>query len=144
MKPAFETFALLLLLLLLVVPVAQAQAKQDSLMELEEEEQVNDGQFLPQHKLIKNRKRLDAIDLRKKIIAKIYKRDSNIKRRTRDKKDKQPEKEREDLKKRRHRPFPNPTEPEIYQIYQMHTIYTRNNMGQKCEDNGGYHLQDKS
>ena len=88
MKPAFVTFAFLLLLLLLVA-VAQAQAEQDNLMEVEEKE----GNFMPQNKLRKNEKRLDAMDLRKKIIAEIYKRDSNVKRRKKKEKEKQPEKE---------------------------------------------------
>ena len=79
-------------------------------MEVEEEEGVNDGHVLPQNKLRKKKKRLDAINLRKKIIAEIYKRDSNIKRR---RGDKQPEKEREDSNQRsKHRPFPNTTEPQ--------------------------------
>ena len=71
MRPALAAFASLL-----VVALAQAEAEQDSLVEVEEHKR---GHFMPENKLRNDKKRLDAIDLRKKIIAEIYKRDSNLK-----------------------------------------------------------------
>ena len=85
MRSDLVTFVFFILLNLLLVLVAQIEGKPDNLMEGEEEQ---DGKelVLPQNELRKNEKRLDAINLRKKIIAEIYKRDSSLERTRKEKK----------------------------------------------------------
>ena len=106
------------LLLLLLGGAAQAQREQNNLMEVEEEQKIH---VLPQNILRKEEKRSDAINLRKKIIAELYKRDPNLQRKATEKKEKQQEKETESEsflqrqksnQKRRRRPFQSTAKPE--------------------------------
>ena len=117
MRPDPATFVYPLSIFLLVA-IAQVVGAQDNLMGVEEGKEQH---FLPQNKLRKDEKRLDAINLRKKIIAEIYKRGSN--------KERQQQKERKAEEfisrqgvnqKRRQRPFPTTSEPKMgdFSIYQ--------------------------
>ena len=126
MRSDLVTFVFFILLNLLLVLVAQVEGQPDNLMEVDEEQDEKDF-VLPQNKLRKNEKRLDAINLRKKIIAEIYKRDSSLERTRKEKKERQQEKKRKapenihrkgSNQKRRRRPFINLPEPKMGDSHQ--------------------------